>query len=57
MQNSTSAAVASRIDPGTPAQGDHPFAPSLSVAGILLAFGGTLIAAGGVVGLKRFPSR
>ncbi|WP_442544337.1 hypothetical protein ACSBOX_00665 [Arthrobacter sp. KN11-1C] len=55
VQNSTSAAVASRIDPGTPAQGDHPIAPSVSVAGILLAFGGTLIAAGGVVGLRRYP--
>ncbi|MFB9820972.1 hypothetical protein [Arthrobacter ramosus] len=53
-QNSASAAAA-RIDPGAPAQSDHPIAPTVSVAGILVAFGGTLIAAGGVVGLRRFP--
>ncbi|MEW1823279.1 hypothetical protein AB0323_21160 [Arthrobacter sp. NPDC080031] len=53
-QNSASAAAA-RIDPGSPAQGDRPLAPTISVAGILVAFGGSLIAAGGVVGLRRFP--
>ena len=55
-QNSAPAADAARIDPGSPAQGDHPIAPTFPVAGILVAFGGTLIAAGGVVGLRRYPS-
>ncbi|MGO4585424.1 hypothetical protein AB4Z38_16300 [Arthrobacter sp. 2RAF6] len=54
-QNSASAAAAARIDPGSPAQSDHPIAPTVSVAGILVAFGGTLIVAGGVVGLRRYP--
>ncbi|GAA5190966.1 hypothetical protein GCM10023346_09290 [Arthrobacter gyeryongensis] len=54
-QNSASAVAAARIDPGSLAQGDHPLAPTVPVAGILVAFGGTLIAVGGVVGLRRYP--
>ncbi len=50
--HSTSAAAG---DPGAPNQGDRPVAPAVSLPGILLAFGGTLIAAGGLVGLKRYP--
>ncbi|MEV8148402.1 hypothetical protein AB0O52_09630 [Arthrobacter sp. NPDC080073] len=55
-QNSASAAAAARIDPGSPARGDRPLDPTVPVAGILVAFGGSLIAAGGVVGLKRCTS-
>jgi hypothetical protein len=36
-------------------QDGRPVAPAVSVAGILLAFGGALIAAGGMVGLRRYP--
>lgn len=53
-QNSASAA-ASRADPGGPAGNGQSVGPSVSLAGMLLAFGGALIAAGGVVGLRRYP--
>lgn len=52
---STSAASGARLDPASAASADHPDAPTVSLAGILLAFGGTLIAVGGLVGLRRYP--
>lgn len=54
-QNSASAA-GPRVDPGGPAPNSQPGVPTVSVAGMLLAFGGALIAAGGMVGLRRYPS-
>ncbi|WP_133204878.1 MULTISPECIES: hypothetical protein [Arthrobacter] len=43
--------------PGTdgPSQAAPTVSPTFSVAGMLLAFGGAMIAAGGVVGLRRYP--
>ncbi|MBB6405574.1 hypothetical protein [Arthrobacter sp. AZCC_0090] len=53
-QNSASAA-GPRFDPGGPARNSQPVAPTFSVAGLLVAFGGALITAGGMVGLRRYP--
>lgn len=53
-QNSALAA-GPRADPGGPARNSPPGALTFSAAGLLLAFGGALIIAGGMVGLRRYP--
>ena len=53
--SSQSTAAVAAPGAGGPSQAAPTVSPTFSVAGMLLAFGGAMIAAGGVVGLRRYP--